>query len=90
MKTRQKSTRLRKIMVTLLTVALFLSDHMILYAAQAGAVQAAAAEDTRQTERKENPGTVSDGDVSKGDDKAAGKGEKPPQRFFYIRLAVIS
>ncbi len=79
MKTRRKSTRLRKIMVTLLTVALFLSDHMILYAAQAGAVQAAAAEDTRQTERKENPGTVSDGDVSKGDDTAAGKGEKPPQ-----------
>lgn len=77
MKTKQMSAKLRKALVFLLTATLLLSDHTILYAAEAGAVQTASGDNAQQIELEENTGTVSGGDV--GDDTEAGKGEKPAE-----------
>ncbi len=77
MKSKHVSTKLRKLLVTLLTAALLLSDHTILYAAEAGAAQTAIADNTQQAGTEENADTVSSGDV--GDNTTVGKGEKPAE-----------
>ncbi len=77
MKTRHLSIGLRRTLAILLMAVLLLSDHRVLYAAEAVVSPSASGSIELQTEPKEKAGTVSDGDV--GDDTASGKGEKPAE-----------
>lgn len=81
MKTRHLSIGLRRTLAILLMAVLLLSDHRVLYAAEAVVSPSASGSIELQTEPKEKAGTVSDGDV--GDDTASGK-EKSLQKIQEI------
>ncbi len=65
MKNRHLGTRLKRAMVTLLTVALLVSDNAILYAAETGTVQTDAVVVSEQSISQENTETVSAGNAEK-------------------------
>ncbi len=77
MKNRHLGTRLKRAMVTLLTVALLVSDNAILYAAETGTVQTDAVVVSEQSISQENTETVSAGNAEVEEDGAIGKGETP-------------
>ena len=77
MKSRHLGTKLKRMMVTLLTAALLLSDNTILYAAEAGTAQTAIVSELEQDVLEENADSVSAGDAEVGEDAAIGKGERP-------------
>lgn len=77
MKSKRLGTKLKRVLAALLTTALLVSDHTILYAADAGTVQTDMAMDAEQSISQEIVGTVSAGDVDVEEDTSAGKGENP-------------
>ncbi|MBD5528485.1 MAG: DNRLRE domain-containing protein [Lachnospiraceae bacterium] len=77
MKSRHLGTKLKRMMVTLLTAALLLSDNTILYAAEAGTAQTAIVSELEQDVLDENADSVSAGDAEVGEDTAIGKEERP-------------
>lgn len=77
MKSKHLGTRLKRALVTLLTVALLVSDNTILYAAETGTAQTVAVMDSEQSISQENIGTVSAGNAEVVEDGTIGKGEVP-------------
>lgn len=77
MKSKYLGTKLKRVLVTLLTVTLLVSDNIILYAAETDTVQTSVVMTSEQSISQENTATVSAGDAEVGEDTAIGKGERP-------------